>query len=196
MASFYQNLLQINKVQKEVYDFLMDFSTPKHRIYSEGMVYPNAYRNLFADSFKEKRLEEINGILSFAKERSYSLPKPSYFLGASFLIHQQGDRNLLGAEHAGILKFTLATYSNEHLQSKVKFDLLQECHEQRENEILKNIIKNDEELPYRERRTKFVIMGSSHDFKNNVQEWNKQRPLLKMNLRTFTPTSLKVYKND
>jgi hypothetical protein len=195
IKSFYKTILKLDSIQQEIVNFINSCSSERHRVYSEGMGYPKLYRTLFINSHKEKRISEIEDVLKQSVE-TLNLPEPAYFLGASFIIHEGRSRQVLGAEHEGLLNLALATYNNPALNPQSKMKLLQECHEQRESEILKNIIHPDSDAAYRDPSLKFVILGSMHSFKNNILAWNKTHALKKFNLVVFTPKSLQEFNSQ
>ena len=186
---FYRTQVKINEVQREIVEFIMAVSNERSRIYTEGLAYHTGYRNRYAEYFKNKRIKAISEILELSKKKLI-LPNPAYYLGASFAIHDSKKRQIIGAEHGGLLNFTTDTYTNPKLKAAVKLDLLQECHHRREEEVLKNISIPDSETTYLEPTVKFLIFGSKHDFKDNVIEWNESKPDLQIRLVAFKPDSL------
>ncbi|MCM8529547.1 MAG: hypothetical protein NE330_00165 [Lentisphaeraceae bacterium] len=189
VLDYHKILLETQKVQREIYQFLKAESTKRNKVYTEGMGHKKSYRNLFVQAFQKKRLEEIQEILS-KSEAVLALPEPHFFLGASFVLHKNKEREVVGADHEGLLNFISATYGNEKLSNKFKAEVLKESNEKREDVILKNILDSDPNVSYLEPSNRFLILGSAHDLQDNVEKWNKAYPDKKVNLVTFNPSVL------
>ncbi|MCH2207824.1 MAG: hypothetical protein MK132_18370 [Lentisphaerales bacterium] len=189
VSDFYETQLKINEVQREVLEFVLNNTLERHRVYVEGVPYPRSYRNLFAEAFKKQRQEALEEVLAFSQEE-LSLPVPTYYLGASFMLHESKQRTVIGVEHGGLLNLTTDIYTNPKLPLPLKKELLVECHEQREDRVIQNIVEPDPEANYIEPTVKFLIFGSKHDFSDKVIKWNEDHPQQQIRLITFTPKSL------
>lgn len=189
ILNYYKILLEIQGTQEEIYRFLKSESNERNKIYTEGMGHRKTYRNLFVKAFQNKRLDEIQKILS-KSDQTMPLPKPHYFLGASFILHKSTKREVVGIDHEGLLNFISATYENEKLSNKFKAEVLRESHDKREDVILGNLLEADPNVPYLEPSNRFLILGSAHNLRDNVEKWNKAFPDRKINLVTFSPSLL------
>lgn len=187
---YFEQICQINAVQKEIYNFLLPATSGKDFLFVEGRSYPHHYRDTFLAEFIPESISDVQKILDQKGDFSRPVPQPPYFLGASMLIHQERKMTVLGAENLALLNLTLSLYENKKLSGAALNSLLKECHEAREDQMIKNVLEDIEDLNYRMSSLRFLICGSKHDFKENIEKWNKANPQKKVNLLVFTPASL------
>ena len=187
---YYKQILKINSVQKEIYEFLVSSTSEKDFLYVEGRSYPHHYRDAFLKNYIPESILEVNRNLSLKRAYNKPIPDPPYFLGASIFLHQKRKMNVLGAENLALLNLTLSMYQSEKFTAKDIASILAECHEAREDQMIKNMTVNFQDLNYRMSSLRFLVCGSKHDLKNNVKKWNEENPKQKVNLLVFTPSSL------
>lgn len=190
-AQYLKQIQDINQVQKEIYEFLLHMSTEKDFLYVEGRSFPHHYRDRFLAEYKAKTFEGVNKVFSYKEAFPYTIPEPAYFMGASIPIHEDRRMNVVGAENLSLLNLTLSLYENRRLHRSDLYKFIMECHEAREDQMIKNMAKNFDELPHLMNSIRFLICGSKHDFKKNIEEWNKNNPEQKFNLLVYKPSSIR-----
>lgn len=189
---YFGQITKINTIQKEIYDFLMASTSQKDFLYVEGRSYPHHYRDAFLSTYVPESIAEISKNLNTKGAFSHPIPDPPHFIGASITIHKERKMNVLGAENLALLNLTLSLYENKKFSENDVAALLKECHEAREDQMIKNMIINFEDLSYRMSSLRFLVCGSKHDFEDNVKKWNEKNPDKKVNLLVFTPPSLNL----
>lgn len=187
---YFSQIRNIDEVQKQIHDFLLAVTTEKDFLYVEGRSYPHRYRDIFLKEFTAKTIAAVEKNLNFGNSSIGVLDKPYFFIGASIPIHQQRRMHVVGAENLALLNLTLSLYGSKALSRADVNKLVKECHEARESEMLKSMSKNFDNLPHLMNTLRFLVCGSKHDFKNNVEKWNENNPEQKMNLIIFTPDKL------
>lgn len=190
-ATYFKQLQDINAVQKEIYDFLLSVTNKKDFLYVEGRSFPHHYRDKFLKEYIPSTIEDINKVLNYKELFVHEVPREYYFIGASIPIHQEKRMTVLGVENLSLLNLTLSLYENKKLPKSDLRSFLLECHEAREDQMLKNMSENFEDLPYLMNSIRFLICGSKHSFKKNVEDWNLKNPEKKFNLLTFKPSLLR-----
>lgn len=188
---YFQQIIKINNVQKSIHDFISEVTNEKDFLYVEGRKYPIRYRKEFLKTFTQETIDSVYGVLNYGNISSHTIPQPPYFMGASIVLHNEQKLTVIGSENLGLLNLTLSLYENSKLSRSDLASFLKECHEAREDQMLENISKNFEELSFRMNSIRFLICGSKHDFKNNVEEWNVKNPDKKFNLVIHTPKGLR-----
>jgi hypothetical protein len=147
--------------------------------------FPQTYRQEFIVEYIQKSRKTLANLLPESR-----IPDPAYFAGATFYLKKYKNRKVFGAEHGGLLNFTLSTYNNDKLPKGVKSGLIASCNKEREKQVLINLADEIDEVPYLEPSMKFLVYGSLHSFRDDVEQWNKDNPDRKYNLLEFTPDSL------
>lgn len=189
--NYFQQILKINDIQKNIYDFVSEVTTEKDFLYVEGRKYPVKYRKEFLRTFTQETEDSISGVLSYGNKAYGRIPQPPFFMGASIILHNEDKLTVIGSENLGLLNLTLSLYENTKLSRSDLASFLRECHEAREDQILENVAENFEDLPFRMNSIRFLICGSKHDFKNNIEKWNEDNPEKKFNLVIHTPKGLR-----
>ena len=184
-------LLSINKIQKQIYDFVLKETSSRDFLYVEGRPYPNQYRDIYIENYLLDTEKAVTKTLNFKGISSFTMPNPPFFAGASIKLQQERKLTVLGAENLSLLNLTLSLYENEKLPKNDLVKFLEECHEAREDQMLKNIAMIIEDIPYRMSSLRYLVCGSKHDFKNNILKWNEKNADKKFNLLVFTPKSLR-----
>lgn len=187
---YFSQIQEIELVQRQIYEFLMKVSSEKDFLFVEGRSYPHRYRDIFLKEFTANTLKKVNSNINYKSSNIGSLSEPYFFMGATIPIHKKRRMHVVGAENLALLNLTLSLYNNPKLSASDLTKLAAECHEAREDVMLENLTKNFDDLPHLMNSIRFLICGSKHDFKNNVEEWNKKNPDRKMNLIVFTPEKL------
>ena len=187
---YFSQITQINTIQKEIYDFLQSSTSSRDFLYVEGRSYPHHYRDAFLAKYIPETKSAANKVLNINGSFDKELPEPPFFLGASFPIHKEGKMNVVGAEHLSLLNLTLSLYKSKKLSPADMLKFLKECHEAREDQIIKNMSFEFDDMNYRMSSLRFLVCGSKHDLVNNVEKWNKENPQNKVNLLVFTPSEL------
>ena len=180
----------INDVQKQIYKFLINVTTEKDFLYVEGRSFPHRYRDIFIKSYTAKTVSDINKNLNYKGSNTGDLKEPYYFIGASIYLQKERRMHVIGVENLALLNLTLSLYESKNLSNNDLVKLLNECHEAREGEMLKNMAQNFDDLPHLMNSLRFLVCGSKHDFKNNIEDWNVKNPHQKMNLIVFIPDRL------
>ncbi len=188
---YLNTLIKIERVQEEIYRFIVATTNEKDFLYIEGKAFPETYRQDFIQEYQQKCYKEIAGILNFGSAKSPQFPQFKFLTGASFTLHQEERLTLLGVENLEILNLALAHYAKLPTNENSAKIILDEFNEVREREMLKNLTENFDELPFYMSSLRFLLCGSAHDFENNVAEWNKKNPENQLNLLLLTPKSLK-----
>ena len=188
---YFSQIVQIDKIQKEIYDFLLASTSSKDFLYVEGRSYPNHYRDAFLSKYIPETKSAANKVLNIKGSFGKFLPEPPFFLGASFLIHKERKMKVLGVENLALLNLTLSLYKSKKLSPADMLQFLKECHEAREDQMIKNMSVEFDDMNYRMSSLRFLICGSKHDLVNNVEKWNKENPHKKANLLEFTPSELR-----
>ena len=187
---YFEVLDDINAVQKEVSDFLEQVTDSYDIIYSEGLPFKDTYSKTFLERYVEETLDAVDQIQNYKEHFDYKIPEPNYFIGSTFYLKKERAKKVFGAENFGLLDLTISTYSNDELSDAAKQQLLKVCHKEREWQMVINMSK-ELDVPYLEPPVKFLVCGSRHEFKDDVQRWNKENPEKKYNLLVYTPLSLK-----
>ena len=188
---YLSQLYEINNIQNNIVEFLTEVAGSRDFLYVEGRSFPQPYRDKFLEDYIRDSTAEVSKILNFNGPLKSKIPDPPVFLGASIPLHQSEHMNVIGVENLGLLNLTLSLYENDKLSKADLADFLRECHEVREDQIIKNMAENFDELPFRMNSIRFLICGSKHDFRDNLKKWNKENPERKFNLIIYTPAGLR-----
>ncbi len=189
-AKYFQQISKINKVQNEIYNFLVSSTSSKDFLFVEGRSYPHHYRDTFLLKFIPGSIAEANKLLNTKGSFGQPLPDPPYFLGSSIFLHREKKMTVLGAENLALLNLTLSLYESKKLSPSDLAAFIQECHQAREDQMIKNVTVDFTDLNYRMSSLRFLLCGSKHDFRENVEKWNTNNPDKKVNLLVFTPLAL------
>ncbi len=190
-SRYLEVLRKTDLVQKEISEFLLSVCDKKDVIYSEGLPFPTTYREKFVEEYLDEIKKEVMQVVSYRNDVNFLYPQPPYFAGASIFLKKHHDFTVFGVEHSSLLELILSTYENDKLAPSLKSTLIRECHAEREKQMLINMADELDDLAYLEPSLKLLICGSKHDFRDDVELWNKENPMRKYNLLIFTPNTLK-----
>ena len=176
----------INDKQKKIIDFCLNMRAHIDCLYIEGLYYPATFEGeKFSSQIKES-LTGLNQIYNLSKE-IIKTPDPPYFVGASYFLYHNHHLPIQGVEHGNLLSLAHKVYSGDpNIEGNLAL-YLKKIHEERENQMLYHITRNLDFNNKYDRSVKFLLCGEAHDFKNNIEDWNKKNSKSKFNLLSWSP---------